>query len=554
MPFSLQQRVGMRKQLKTDIVDLVVIGGGINGAAVTRDAALRGYRVVLLEQEDFGFGTSSRSSRLIHGGVRYLEHGHFGLVFESLSERARLARLARHLVRPLPFVFPVYQGSRTLLTVNLGLWLYDTLALFRNYRNHSRLSVSGLMDAIPGIRQQGLLGGVHYYDYQTDDGRLVLENVLSAVAAGAIALSYMRVEGYEGTGPDLLVVHATDQLTGDFFSVRCRALVCAAGPWTDHLMVRNGDAPSYLQSTKGVHVVLPRASLPIDLALVMQHPEDGRVLFALPYHEGTVLGTTDTDFEGDPATARATSEDVHYLLGAARHYFPQAELIPDKITATWAGVRPLLRQESVSGPSTASREHRIDVRPDGVVVVAGGKLTTYRRMAAECVDAMGRLMRRSRVPSSSTRSITKRAPLPGAQGLSSEADLERLAATLDRDLQNPQTSRHLAGVYGVRASQVVALAQQDAAALTPIIEGLPYVWAEIGFVVCEEMALTLPDVLVRRTQIFYRDQEQGLSVAEAVATAMASYLGWDAVEQARQVRAYRDLVAANRRWKTPGEP
>jgi glycerol-3-phosphate dehydrogenase len=549
MPLSLPQRQQMQARLQAETFDLLIIGGGINGAGVARDAALRGYRVALLEQEDFGFGTSSRSSRLVHGGVRYLEHGHIGLVFESLRERAQLARLARHLVRPLPFVFPVYQGSRSLLTVNLGLWLYDALALFRNYRHHKRLSARGVMATVPGIRPQGLRGGVYYYDYQTDDARLVLENILSAVAEGAVALSYVRVEGYERTAQDAGVVQARDRLTDASFTVRCRVMVCAAGPWTDHVMALSGETQRYLQTTKGVHLVLPGESLPLDVALVMQHPQDGRILFALPYHECTVLGTTDTDFAGDPATVHATAADVHYLLDAARHYFPQAALTPDKVIATWAGVRPLLSQEDTARPSAASREHRIEAHPDGVVVMAGGKLTTFRHMAAECVDATARLIADAGGPSPTFRPPTQRLPLPGTQGLSSDDDLKRLAATLDQDLQNPHISRHLVTVYGSRAGEAMALAHKEDTALTPIVEGLPYVWAEIPFAVCEEMALTLSDVLVRRTQIFYRDQEQGLSVAEEVAARMARYLGWDAAEQAQQVQTYRDLVAANRRWK-----
>ena len=548
MSLPLEQRAEVAARLSRETFDLVIIGGGINGAGIARDAALRGYSVALLEQDDFAFGTSSRSSRLIHGGLRYLEHGRVRLVFESVSERSRLSHNARHIVRPLPFIFPVYKGERSLLTMDLGLWIYDALALFRNYRDHESLTPLGVSDLVPGVRMEGLKGGVLYYDYATDDARLVLENVLAARALGGALLSYCRVEGLQRKNGRVEAAVARDRLTGETITVRGRVVICAAGPWTDQVLALADNKERYLRPTKGVHFVVPRARLRLGASLVMRHPQDGRVLFALPYHEHSVIGTTDTDFDEDPGEVRATAGDVRYLLDAAAHYFPTANLCADDVVSTWAGVRPLLDPGDVTDPSAVSREHRIEARRDGIVVIAGGKLTTYRRMVEECVDvaaplldAAGAVPRRHRP--------THRLPLPGAQGLETDADLDALAGRVAAALSDPGVGQHLAYTYGVRASAIAALAEADPSAAHPIVEGLPFVWGEVTFAAREELALTLADALSRRTQILYRAADQGLGAAEEAASRMGRELGWDSAEQSRQVQAYREVVAANRSWQ-----
>jgi glycerol-3-phosphate dehydrogenase len=550
MPLAQAWRDGVRARLGGATFDLVIVGGGINGAAIARDAALRQYSVALLEQNDFGFGTSSRSSRLIHGGLRYLEHGLVRLVFESVSERARLAKNARHIVRPLPFVFPVYKGQRGLRTMDMGLWIYDALALFRNYQNHEELTPLAATEMFPGLRAEGFQGGVLYYDYQTDDARLVLENVLSANAAGAACLSYGRVDAIAEDREDIRELEVRDLLSSASFTVRGRVVVLAAGPWTDRVLSMARIEERWLRGTKGVHIVVPRQRLPVGAALVMRHPEDGRMLFALPYFERTVIGTTDTDFAGDPAEVAATAEDVRYLLDSAGFYFPGAGLTADDVIATWAGVRPLLDPGEVKDPSAVSREHRIDARPDGLVVIAGGKLTTYRRMAGECVDLATELLAARGGPARRRHAATHRSPLPGAMGLESDAELEALSLRLERVFGDINAGRHVAYAYGARAERVAALVEEDRSSAAPIVEGLPYRWAEVTFAVREDLALTLADVLQRRTQIFYRAADQGLSVAAAVATRMGRELSWTPEERARQVAAYEDDVAANRRWRS----
>lgn len=467
MPLSARDRPDVLERLSREHFDLVVIGAGINGAAAARAAALRGYSVALIEQDDIAFGTSSRSSRLIHGGLRYLEHMQFGLVFESLAERALLSRLARHIVRPLEFVMPVYRGDRVgLNTVRMGLLLYDVMALFRSYRGHRKLSVEQISGRVPGIREGGLRGALSYFDYRTDDGRLVLENVISAVEQGAVALSYARVAGVERGR-----VRVRDRLGGEEVTVRGRA-IRAAGPWTDLVLGNARPHQRWLRPTKGVHIVVPHGRMPLECAVVMQHPADGRVVFVLPFHEHTAVGTTDTDFEGDPGAVTATEQDVDYLLQAIAYYFPSVHLGPDDVFSTWAGVRPLVREET-DDPSAVSREERVETLEDGVVVVAGGKLTTYRRIAATCVDAAADLIAERGGPQRRREVPQEKSPLPGADGLESDEDLKQLAARLGQALDDPQVGSYLAHAHGVRADRVLELVQQRPELGRRIVADLP---------------------------------------------------------------------------------
>jgi glycerol-3-phosphate dehydrogenase len=548
-PLALSRREQNRKRLQREVFDLAVVGGGINGAAIARDAALRGYRVCLLEQRDFAFGTSSRSSRLIHGGLRYLEQGQVGLVFESVSERALLAQLARHIVRPIPFVFPVYRDNKQSLTlIDVGLWLYDGLALFRNYQLHKRLGTTRTTAAVPGLREDALTGSVLYYDYQTDDARLVLENVLSAAAIGVAVLSYAKVEGFERKLGRVKALRVREQGQQESFAVRCRAVVCAAGPWTDRVLALTESTGPWLRPTKGIHMVVPRDRLAVDCALAIRHPVDGRVHFILPYHERTVVGTTDTDFFGDPDDVQPSRADVEYLLASANHYFAEAKLKKKDVIACWAGVRPLLAQDS-GNPSAVSREHEIDHRPDGIVVIAGGKLTTYRRMAEQCVDVAQEAIVAGRGPSARRGVDTRNHPLPGAEGLASDEDLDQLVEDLSGNVDSHDTATHLALTYGVRARNVLAVATEDKRLAQRVAPDLPHIWAEVTFAARHELAFSLCDTLIRRTQLFYRDLDQGLGLASRACELMAAELGWDDRIEEHQLLEYRDEVAKNRAWR-----
>ena len=326
-----------------------MIGGGITGAGIARDAALRGATVALFDKHDFGSGTSSKSSKLVHGGLRYLEHGEIALVFESVSERRIQTRVAPHLVRPLPFLIPIYRGVRPGLEVmNVGLWIYDSLALFRAPKLHRTFRGARAALALePQLAPENLRGVLEYYDCATDDSRLVLENILDAEALGAHCHSYTEVTGIErdaANGGRITGVSVHDRLTGERRSVTARAVILAAGAWTDEA-IRRFEIPierPLLRRTKGVHVVLPRERLPLARAITLISPIDKRVMFAIPWRERTVLGTTDTDFDGTADEVAADASDVKYLCDSGNGYFPGANLTPDDVIATWAGLRPLI--------------------------------------------------------------------------------------------------------------------------------------------------------------------------------------------------------------------
>jgi len=531
-------------------VDLLVIGGGITGAAIARDAALRGFRAALVEKGDFGSGTSSVSSRLIHGGLRYLEQYDLHLVLEASRERRVLLRIARHLVHPLPFLFPVYRGARVpAWKLRCGLWLYDLLAAFRNVRLHRWLGRQATLRLEPGLRERDLRAAGLYYDAQTDDARLVLATMRSAAQAGALVASY--AEAVSLLKPDGLVRGATvrDLLGEETRVVRALVVVNACGPWVD--AVRRLDAPDadpLLRLTKGAHVAVPRQRLGNTHAVTLTSPIDGRVMFVLPWADSdqSYIGTTDTDEDVSPDEVRATAEDVIYLLRSANAFFPQARLSPNDVVATWAGLRALLRPDGNLAPSQVSREHRITESASGLLTIAGGKLTTHRAMAQELVDRVAVRLRaldgRPRAP----RPPTHRLPLPGGE----TADLEGLIKAAVERGASDATARHLVGTYGSEAAAVLNLVDKDRALGGRIVAGRPELWAEVVHAVEREMAVRLSDVLVRRLHLFYKTRDQAVPASSAVADRLAAALGWDGARRAEEVAAYLHLVKRSRAFAT----
>jgi glycerol-3-phosphate dehydrogenase len=540
-------------------VDVLVIGGGVTGAGIARDAAQRGLKVALVEQHDLAFGTSSRSSKLVHGGLRYLEQGELGLVFEAVSERRILLDIAPHLVHPLAFLFPVFRSSRQpLWKIASGMWLYDGLSLFRSPKIHTTLSPADVERQEPALRQQDLKGAPLFYDCSTDDARITLENAVDAARTGAIVVTRAKAVGFLRDGGRLSGAVIEDTRTGERKEIRAHAIVNATGPWTDATLALDeaaGTGP-LLRPTKGVHVVIDAARLPVKHAVVCFHPDDGRVLFAIPWGEHAYLGTTDTDHEGDPAAVAATRDDVDYLLQAANAYFPDAHLVPADVISTWAGLRPLMAPPSKEGvsESSVSREHQIVVGHDGLVTIAGGKLTTYRRMAAEVVDTVVKLLRLAdRLPGRLEAAHTDTEPLPGAVGWPEDDDVTSLVARVQEIGGEPvdeAIAAHLVRVYGTRAIDVARLVRREPALGARLVPDRPEILAQVDWSVKEELAAEVDDVLVRRTQLFYRDRDQGLGCAEVVGRRMATLLGWDDARTARSVEAYRGVVALSRRWRT----
>lgn len=549
-----------------DDVDVFVIGGGINGAGIARDAVRRGLRVAMVEMRDLASGTSSRSSKLVHGGVRYLEQLEFYLVFESVSERRILLDLAPHLVNPLGFLFPIYTHSRrSLTTINAGLWVYEGLSLFRSPRRPRRLRPNDVAVEEPTVKLDNLKGAPLYYDCSTDDARLTLENGIDAAAQGASVVTYARCVGFEKDERGrILAAIVEDQLSGERRTVRASAFINATGPWTDRTIDLNETVhmQPLLRPTKGVHIVVPRQVLPVNNAVVCFHPDDERVLFALPWGDSTYVGTTDTDYTGDPADVHADASDVAYLIDVAAAYFPDHPIRSEDIICTWAGLRPLMRpanQGADIDESAISREHQIVVGEDGLITIAGGKLTTYRRMSEEVVDTAVKMLRlREQLPEKvSSKSDTENSPLPGAIGWPEDDDHERVAMQVKEAANNrigDDTALLLANTYGMRAIDVARLVATNATLGERILPHRPEIMAQVDFSVHHEFATTVTDIIKQRTQIFYRDPDQGLGVIDKVAARMQDLLNWDAATTEAMKQDYRDEVALSRRWRDDYPP
>lgn len=539
-------------------VDVLVIGGGITGAGIARDAARRGLEVALVEMNDLAFGTSSRSSKLIHGGLRYLEAYEFSLVFESVSERRILQDIAPHLVNPLGFLFPVFKGSkRQLWLINAGMWLYDGLSLFRSPKIHKNLKPREVAAIEPAVKQEGLKGAPLYYDCATDDARLTLETALDAANHGATIATWAKVTGFlKSESGRVRGAIVEDVLTGERKEIEARTVINATGPWTDKTigMSRALDS-SILRPTKGVHIVVDAKKLPLSHAVVCFHPDDDRVLFAIPWGDRTYLGTTDTDYDGDPSEVAATLEDVDYLIDAASSYFPDHPLGRDDVIATWAGIRPLMapasKNEKIS-ESAVSREHQILIGQDGLITIAGGKLTTYRRMAAEVVETAVRMLELEGGARELSAPATGKEPLPGAVGWPADDDHAAVAEEVSK-AGHPRVPEdvalHLANTYGMRALDIARMMAADGKLAARLVPGRPEVLAQVDWAVHEELAATVCDVMIRRTQLFFRDVDQGLGAAPVVAARMAELLGWDEARTTEEVARYEREVALSRAWR-----
>ena len=532
---ALESRTRAFEALGRERFDVLVIGGGINGASIARDAALRGLRVALVERDDFASGTSSRSSRLIHGGLRYLEHGYFHLVFESSRERRLLLKLAPHLVRPLAFTWPVYRGARVpRWKLAAGLILYDALSLFRNVARHRSLGRARIIAREPSLRTDGLVGGAVYYDAATDDTRITLVNALGAEQAGAVVLNHAPVRAI-APRDDGLDVEVEDVLTGTRATPRARIVVNATGPWTDTVdRLAGHDTPPAVRGTKGAHIAVPRARLGNRDALTILSPLDGRVMFVLPAGANAIIGTTDTPTTAKPDDVRASEADVAYLLESVNAFFPNARLRREDVVSAWAGVRPLIAAGYTDAATSASREHAVTWREPGMVAITGGKLTAYRAIAAEVVDAVEERLGRPTSPST-----TDRLPLPGGD----ISSVERAVADARRLTDDDAIAARLVSAYGSAWGYVWIRAEGDPALGERVSPDLPYVMAEVVHAVEQERACTLADLLVRRTHIAFETRDNGRQAARRVAPLVGSLLGWDAGETRRQLDDY-DAEAA----------
>ncbi len=525
-------------------VDVLIIGGGITGVGIARDAALRGFRTALIDKADFGAGTSSHSSRLIHGGIRYLEQGALHLVLEASHERRVLLKIAPHLVRPLAFLFPVYRGSRVpAWKLRAGMWLYDLLSAFRNVRAHRWLRPKKVRRIEPSLRERGLVGAALYYDAQTDDARLVLATARSAARAGALVANYVEVSTL--LKPDGRVRGAVvrDVLTGETFTIRAHAVVNATGPWSDVLRrLDDPEAKPLLRLTKGAHVVVQRRRIANEHAVTLLSQLDGRVMFVLPWGELSYIGTTDTDADSSPDTLRVTADDVTYLLRSANAAFPDAHLGAKDVVSAWAGLRPLLRQDDHANPSQLSREHRVVESAHGLITIAGGKLTTYRVMARDVVDRIATRLHELDGRPVAPRPATDLLPLPGGEA----AELEVLVEAARARGAQEATARHLVANYGSEAAAILNYLDRERSLGDPLITGRPEIWAEVNYAVEREMAMRVQDVLIRRLHLFYELRDHGNAIVTAVAGRMKKLLDWDDSREAEELRDYFKMVERGR--------
>lgn len=471
--------------------DVVVIGGGINGCGIARDAVMRGLSVALIEKDDFGSGTSSRTSRLVHGGLRYLEQGRVGLVRESRRERATLMRIAPHLVQPLRFTWPIYRGSRvSARKLGVGLTLYDILSLTHPGRWHERLSAAEVVAREPALEPVGLTGGGAYFDSSTDDSRLTLANALSAAYWDAAVVNHMTAELLPGGPPHRIAL--TDELTGDRLTVLARAVVRALGPWT-----------SAVEHSKGSHIAVDRALVGNRDAIALLSPVDGRVMFILPSGSQTIIGTTEILTSATPDEARASEPEITYLIESANAYLADARLRRADVISAWAGLRPLAPALASADAATASREHLITRDAAGVITLTGGKLTTYRAVAEEAVDLV-----QVTLGLRTTRSRTAWEALPGAD----------------------------------RESEIAAMIRVEPGLARPLASGSEIRAADLVHSVRHELALTLSDLLIRRTQAAFRARDHAISLAAPAADVVAPLLGWTAELKAAAIADYaRDV-------------
>ena len=532
------------QRLESTSFDVVVIGGGITGVGCALDAVSRGLRVALVERDDFASGTSSKSSKLIHGGIRYLQQGDIRLVYEALAERQILRRNAPHLVKVLPFLIPILSSKgvvnrKLARAMGSAMWMYDLTGGLRIGKMHKRVSKKRALELFPTLPAEKLMPSYLYYDADADDARLVVSVArTAALRFGATIVNRTDVVSLhkDVNGKVNGVVVTAD---GRTFTVAAKAVVNAAGVWSDDVRALDeAEHPHSIRPAKGVHITVPWSKVRNTVAAVIPVPGDKRSVFVVPWGQFTFVGTTDTDYNGPVDDPQCNEEDVEYLLRALNGAITET-VTTDDILGTWAGLRPLVADPEASGRTAdLSRRHKVRRSDSGVVTITGGKLTTYRKMAADTIDeVLAEVLDADRVTRLRQRSKTKNLKIHGANGY------EELMASADSlSPLGGDEVRRLADRYGSDATTVLAIAESDPSMAELLVPGLPYLRAEAIFAVRYEMATTVDDVLSRRTRARLEVRDASADAAFAVAALLAPELGWDEAEQARQVADYRARI------------
>ena len=527
-------------RVANETFDIVVIGGGVVGAGTALDASSRGLSVALIEQRDWASGTSSRSSKLIHGGLRYLERLDFRLVREALQEQTlMLTQLCPHLVRPVPFLFPLTQSIWQRAYIGAGTLLYDTLAGRRALPRHRHLSRHGVLARFPGLRADRIVGGIQYWDAQVDDARHTLGLVRTARVHGAVTLSSVRADGFCMSGARVAGVSARCLETGQALEIDARQVVNATGVWTDSVQSQAGRGRIHVRASKGIHLVVPRDRIHGDAGLILRTEKS--VLFVIPWESHWIIGTTDTEWNLDLAHPAASRSDIDYLLNRVNAMLAQP-LRHEDIEGVYAGLRPLLQGES-DATSRLSREHAVSQSVSGLITVAGGKYTTYRVMAKDVVDVAARGLDQ-KVPECCTAEI----PLIGATGY--RAHWNRREALAEESGLHVHVIEHLLTRYGSRIHELLDLIRETPSLGEPV-EGAPtYLAVEIQYATSHEGALHLDDVLTRRTRISIETFDRGGLAARSTAEIMGAILGWDAATRDNEIAHYHARVRAERQSQT----
>lgn len=537
--FSFVNRIQNLQKMKSQYFDLVVIGGGINGAGVARDAAARGMKVALIESRDFASGTSSKSSKLIHGGIRYLENMEFKLVFEALNERTRLFEMAPHLVHPLRFMIPLYEESRVgMLKMGAGMWLYDALSLFQAPEMHERLNAKESLQRMPAMRSTNLLGSYVYSDAYMDDDRLVHETLRSANEMGAVCANYVKAVGAHFQDGKITSVTCEDQVSKEKFSIQARHVISSVGPWTDEvgsLLLK--DWKKILRPTKGIHLTLPKHRLPLSSAVVMAAEKSDRIVFGIPRHEMIIIGTTDTDYKESPDDVVATPEDVKYLLKITDDYFPGANITAHDVIASYAGVRPLVNDGSSSEGKT-SREHTILSDPRGITFVAGGKYTTYRLMCEQTVSkALDSFTFEERLKYAKADTAVPLNPYTGPEVFRQAKSLADVWAK--EFARTPDETLLLAERYGYEAQEI----------LNKYSENYSYWQLEAAQAIDSTMCLHLRDFYARRVPLFLADRNHGMKYVDEVGAVFQEKLGWSDVRLQEEKHLLTVYMSHEVEWK-----
>ncbi len=531
---SPDRRAADLARMREETFDILVIGGGVTGAGIALDAATRGLTVALVEQRDFAAGTSSRSSKLIHGGLRYLEQMNFGLVREALRERGLLLNdLAPHLIRPVSFLFPLTHRVWERFYIGSGIQIYDRLGGSKHLPAHKHLSKRGAHDLMPSLRDDALIGAIRYYDAQVDDARHTMEIARTAAAYGAATTISTRVVDLLREGERVVGAKVRDQETGEEIDVRARQVINATGVWTDEIQDLVGRGRIKVRASKGIHLVVPRDRIHSDTGVILRTATS--VLFVIPWGSHWLIGTTDTDWNLDLAHPAASASDIQYVLDQVNGVL-RTPLTHEDVEGVYAGLRPLLSGESDS-TSKLSREHAVVQTVAGLITIAGGKYTTYRVMAEDAVDAAARNLSQ-RVPGC----VTDRTPLLGAEGYHALWNRrERLAEEVGLHVSRVE---HLLGRYGSLISEVLDLLE-DRPELGERIDGAPdYLRVEAIYAAKHEGALHLDDVLTRRTRISIETFDRGVTAARDIAPLMGEVLGWDQADIDREIEHYEARVAA----------